>query len=298
MKKSKLKNVLRRIAELVESVSSEPDNGSDLPGTSVGSSPVDDNAMPLDADALLPRSSESAFSVAKAEQHVYGNASVCDTDSRGHAQPDNRSPLEIVVDASEGFVPLWAQGVTLKWRFNARSMAYFQYPDAAKRAIRILLAESISAWGDAAPVRFSERNDVWDFEVVMMNADNCNPSGCVLASAFFPDAGRHELRIYPKMFSQPRNEWTETLVHEIGHVFGLRHFFAKVRESAWPSHVFGTHSPFSIMNYGSMSKLTAADKIDLKELYRLVWNGELTSINGTPIRLFRPYSESGMHSWK
>ena len=44
------------------------------------------------------------------------------------------------------------------------------------------------------------------------------------------------------------------------------------------------------MNYGPMSKLTDADLRDLTELYRLVWSGRLTSINGTPIRLVKPYS--------
>lgn len=81
--------------------------------------------------------------------------------------------------------------------------------------------------------------------------------------------------------------------HEIGHIFGLRHFFAKIHESAWPSHVYGTHTPFSIMNYGAASRLTETDRSDLKSLYRQVWSGELTNINGTPIRLFHPYSASG-----
>ena len=81
-------------------------------------------------------------------------------------------------------------------------------------------------------------------------------NGYVLASAFFPDAGRHELVIYPKMFSQSRREQVDTLIHEVGHIFGLRHFFANIRETAWPSQVFGTHKPFSIMNYGHQSELT------------------------------------------
>jgi hypothetical protein len=47
-------------------------------------------------------------------------------------------------------------------------------------------------------------------------------NGCVLASAFFPDAGRHELVIYPRMFAQNRKEPVDTLIHEIGHTFKLR----------------------------------------------------------------------------
>jgi Metallo-peptidase family M12B Reprolysin-like len=115
----------------------------------------------------------------------------------------------------------------------------------------------------------------------------------VLASAFFPDPGRHRLSFYPKMFSQDRDEQVETLIHEIGHIFGLRHFFAQVSETAWPSEVFGRHHKFSIMNYGGDSRLTEHDKADLKRLYQLAWAGGLTQINGTPIKFVRPFHASG-----
>jgi hypothetical protein len=214
---------------------------------------------------------------------------VCDTDSRGHATPRGRSPLSIVVDASEGFIPLWAKNTTLRWRFQERSMRFFENPTAAKGEIRKLLGEALLAWGDAAPVKFAEKNDVWDFEVVMRNADDCDANGCVLAAAFFPDGGRHELELYPEMFAQDRKEQVETLIHEIGHAFGLRHFFANISETQWASQIFGAHKPFSIMNYGSQSVLTADDKADLKRLYKLAWSGELTKINGTPIRFVKPF---------
>jgi hypothetical protein len=229
----------------------------------------------------------------KPDVHVYGHGVVCATENRGHKTPEGRSPLEIVVDASEGFVPLWARNTTLRWRFNERSMRNFQNPAAAKAAIRQLFGEALLSWGDSAPVRFSEKSDLWDFEIVMRSTDDCDSNGCVLASAFFPDGGRHRLTIYPKMFSQTRAEQVETMVHEIGHVFGLRHFFALVSEGAWPAKVFGAHKPFSIMNYGSKSVLTKADKADLKRLYQLAWSGALPHVNGTPVRFMRAFSATG-----
>ena len=156
------------------------------------------------------------------------------------------------------------------------------------------MGTALLAWGDAAPVKFAEREDAWDFEIVM-RPDQCNANGgCVLASAFFPDSGRHELAIHPKMFTQTKQEQAETLMHEIGHIFGLRHFFAEVSESAWPSVKFGEHRPFSIMNYGVQSVLTPQDKTDLKKLYQKVWSGELTHINGTRIVQFKPYHTFGV----
>ena len=244
------------------------------------------DAKPTNSTLLLKAEPSTK---ADPEVHVFGNGFRCDTETRGHATPQGRSPLEIVVDASEGFIPLWTKDTTLRWRFRESTMKYFKSPAAAKAEIRKLLGEALLAWGDAAPVKFAERSDVSDFEIVMRRNDDCDASGCVLASAFFPDAGRHRLTLYPKMFTQPRPEQVETLIHEIGHVFGLRHFFANVSETAWPSQIFGTHKPFSIMNYGSQSVLTADDKSDLKRLYQLVWSGELTQINGTPIKLVKAF---------
>jgi hypothetical protein len=239
------------------------------------------------------RKSEEAARAADPQVHVFGNKVICDTDTRGYPTPGNRSPLEIVVDASEGFIPLWARDMTLRWRFQEHSMAHFDDPEAAKSAIKELFGEALVAWGDAAPVQFAQRADAWDFEIVMRDVDRCNINGCVLASAFFPDAGRHELILYPKMFEQTHKEQVDTMIHEIGHVFGLRHFFANVSETAWPSVIFGAHKPFTIMNYGSQSELTDDDKADLKRLYQTAWSGELTEINGTPIRLVKPFHTIG-----
>jgi Matrixin len=226
--------------------------------------------------------------------HIIRNGVRCDTEKRGHETPRGRSPLEIVVDASEGFVPLWAKNTVLRWRFRESSLQAFANPQAAKAAIERLLGEAILAWGDAAPVKFAKRTDAWDFEIVMRQGDDCDISGCVLASAFFPDAGRHKLLLYPKMFTQDRQEQRETLIHEIGHVFGLRHFFAQVSETQWPSEIFGTHKKFSIMNYGADSKLTKSDRTDLKKLYQLAWAGQLTKINGTPIKFVKPFHSTGV----
>jgi hypothetical protein len=236
------------------------------------------------------RDPEEAARAVESQVHVFGDGVVCDTDSRGYPTPQNRNPADLVVDASEGLIPLWAKDVTLRWRFQERSLSVFVNPEAAAAAIRQLFGEALLAWGDAAPVKFAQRDDAWDFEIVVRGNDNCSPNGCVLASAFFPDAGRHELLIYPKMFTQIRKEQVDTLIHEIGHTFGLRHFFANVSETAWPSEVFGTHQAFSIMNYGSNSELTEVDKADLASLYQLAWSGQLANINGTPIRFVRPFS--------
>jgi len=224
-------------------------------------------------------------------RHVYNKHVICVTDSKGFPQPDNKDLTEIRVDSSNGFIPLWDKGVTLNWRFNKSFSKPFKKPDAAKAGIRKLLGEAIVAWKDACPIKFHEDNDAWDFEIAMHKTD-CDDSGCVLASSFFPDQGQHTFYIYPTMLEQSKAEQKETMEHEIGHVFGLRHFFANISETEWKSELFGTDSPFSIMNYGDKSKLTSKDIKDLKRLYHLVWTGALTEINGTKIKKFTSYHMS------
>jgi hypothetical protein len=236
---------------------------------------------------------KSREEAAKAEApfvHIYYNGAICETDKLGHATPRALSPAELAVDASEGFIPLWADGVTLRWRFQERSMTVFQDPMAAKDYLRDLFGQALVLWGDAVPVRFTEARDAWDFEIVVSAQERCNPNGCTLASAFFPESGQNELNIYPTMFEQSSQEQIETMAHELGHVFGLRHFFAQITETRWRSELFGDHQPFSIMNYGPQSVMTPTDRDDLKEIYRQAWSGELMAINDTPIQLVDPFS--------
>jgi hypothetical protein len=256
---------------------------------------VVDVVTPATSEVKNPFSYVSKPQVDKARTHRYGKkigkeySKICRTDSRGYATPDNQNPAEIVVDSSQGFIPLWEKNQVLCWQFNEESLAAFENPNAAQTNFKKLFAEAVLAWGDAAPIRFTQVNSAWDFEVVFRRQDDCYGGGCVLASAFFPDSGRHRLVIYPKMFQQDRHEQVETLIHELGHIFGLRHFFANISEKGFPSEIFGQHDRFTIMNYGSDSKLTPTDTSDLKKLYESVWSRQLTEINKTPIHLVIPY---------
>ena len=238
-----------------------------------------------DRDLFALRPEEEVAGITETQVHVLGKGVICTTDYR--ARP--RSPFEIVLDATDGFVPLWEDNLVLRWRFNMASLSFFQQPEAVMTRIRELLAAAITAWGDAAPIRFDENADNSDFEVVVERVPSCTPQGCTLAQAFFPDAGRHQLLIFPTMFEQSKKEQVDTMAHEIGHMFGLRHFFAPEFETPWPSVIFGEHNPFSIMNYGNNSELTDADRRDLSLLYEGVWSGDIRKINGTPVKLFRPF---------
>ena len=258
------------------------------------------NAKPPESTELLrKRLPEEAKHVTESMVHVFGPEQeiVCATEPRGHATRDNMDREVLRVEATEGFVPLWEIGTILRYRFQERSLRVFADPERIKTEVKRLFAQGVSAWGDAAPVKFTENNDSWDFEFVVRNGNDCDEKdNCVLAKAFFPDAGRHELVVYPALFTDNRiNEQKRiaTFTHEVGHIFGLRHWFANLHERAWPSEVFGENPPFTIMNYGNESVLTDLDKADLNRLYQAAWSGDLTHINGTPLRFFAPFHTTG-----
>ena len=249
--------------------------------------------------AVSTRSNKEQYEELDLESHIYLGNKLCETDSIGHESPPIAgSPTELAVDATDGFIPLWTRDTVLRWRFQKRSLGIFRDPDAAAAYIRQKFGEGILLWQDAAPVKFKEvkDGDAWDFEIVVMANRKCRgPGRCTLASAFFPDGGRHELKLYPNFFEEIEQEQIETMAHEIGHIFGLRHFFANITETRWRSELFGKHQPFSIMNYGNNSFMTDNDRSDLKELYRLVWSRELTHINTTPVHLVAPFSAFRAH---
>ena len=227
--------------------------------------------------------------VANPEEHVFGKQHVCRTEMRGQSHSGHEGLFEIVVGMAKT-IPLWATGVVLRYRFDSRSFRRFADPEAAKAAIRGLLGKAIAEWGAAAPVAFAEKKSNFDFEIVARNADDCDINGCVLASSFFPGTAQQKLTIYPRMFEQSAVEQIATIVHELGHVFGLRHYFAQISETQWASQTFGTHNKFSIMNYGEDSILTDADRADLRDLYSKARSGTLTHINVAKIELFKPFS--------
>lgn len=234
---------------------------------------------------------DSAVQARDPHIHLFGKDKriVCDTEPRGYRLPENRSPLEHRLHSTEGIVPLWEQGQTLRWRFQERSLAKFAHPEELKSYVRHMLGKALEAWGNAAPINFAEQDDAWDFEISVRSERDCDIAGCVTASAFFPDEGRHDFVVYPSLFELDEAEQMETLIHETGHIFGLRHWFANITETGSPSVPFGSDSKFTIMNYGEESIFTETDKKDLAQLYAKAWAGTLTKINGTPIRFVRPY---------
>ena len=81
------------------------------------------------------------------EVHVFGQGNVCATDTKGHETPGGRSRFEIRLDATEGYIPLWARGVTLRWRFQEQSFEPFEDPEGVKAEVRKTVGRSCYGLG-------------------------------------------------------------------------------------------------------------------------------------------------------
>ncbi|WP_226646710.1 matrix metalloproteinase-11 [Microbulbifer variabilis] len=189
------------------------------------------------------KSKKECVSCAEPIVHKYDDNKVCVTDKVGYPVLENRSPLDLVLHSGEGYISLWGKNVTLRWKFDEESLRYFKKPDEVKDYIRALLGEALLKWGDASPVKFNENPNVWDFKIRVESVEICSVVGCTLSRAFFPNPGRNELVLFPTMFEQNRKEQVDTMIHELGHIFELRHFFADLKEKAWHSVIYGVHKP-------------------------------------------------------
>jgi hypothetical protein len=70
-------------------------------------------------EMFQPRDPDEVARKQRDQIHVFRKGVVCNTDSRGYATPEDRDPLDIVVDATEGFMPL---------RFQEPSVGVFADP--------------------------------------------------------------------------------------------------------------------------------------------------------------------------
>jgi len=162
-----------------------------------------------------------------------------------------------LIDLTGSGIGLWGPNVTLRFRFDVNSFRTIRNGANILKLVRNTFYNAIQLWGSAAPVSFEEVQQDSDFIISMSPYRNCSPrSGCTLASAFFPDVGDRIIRIFPNFITDNPNADAATTVmaHELGHVFGLHHWFLKSNRQV-RVEIFGRdRDPVTIMNYGEYTK--------------------------------------------
>ncbi|KAI0384378.1 hypothetical protein F5Y04DRAFT_248222 [Hypomontagnella monticulosa] len=110
------------------------------------------------------------------------------------------------------------------------------------------------------------------FQLVYSAGAGANPGR--LAEAFFPGdpLHKHRLLVYQQAFDRLSGDYdlmTNIFCHELGHILGLRHEFAKMETE--PSVQLGKDNPLSIMEYGPLGQMHIHqdDYAEIREFYNL-----------------------------
>jgi hypothetical protein len=156
-------------------------------------------------------------------------------------------------------------------------------------------AAAAQQWSDIAfGITFAPASDRAgaNFLIKYHKAPAGSPEAGVLASAFFPNQVEDVL-IYDLSLTDSfwRKHLVNTLLHEIGHIIGLRHEFALDRdENGQPregmgAQRFGSINPKSVMSYEDVNEIRDSDVVDVKAFYELV---NRSRINGVRVVDYTP----------
>lgn len=144
-----------------------------------------------------------------------------------------------------------------------------------------LMTRATLQWESAADIDFKDIGASTSKPLFIVRAataaeEKSNPY--TIASAFFPSLFARELVLYKRFFAKDDAGRMSTMVHELGHILGLRHEHIwkngkQVEESSYPAELITALDKGSIMHYNwkpgynGNGKLTALDKRGVKILY-------------------------------
>ncbi|KAJ4862324.1 metallo-peptidase family m12B reprolysin-like domain-containing protein [Trichoderma breve] len=155
-----------------------------------------------------------------------------------------------------GQISRWRRGSELSYVICEESFPTQNSAMLAKAAMRT----ATSMWkGIGVRFRQVERHDEATFAVVYEDS-----SEGVYAVSFFPRASGGKLILFESSLSNT-DYLANILVHEVGHILGLRHEFADEREPE-PSILIGRENTNSVMNYFKQLSKYQVTEEDLQEL--------------------------------
>ncbi|KAI4865215.1 hypothetical protein F4820DRAFT_306697 [Hypoxylon rubiginosum] len=205
------------------------------------------------------------------------------TTSTPHSSLELGSVCSINVGFDE-FVYRWKPGSMITFNVEPQSFPDTSYAAHATRS----LEEAARKWNEGeVGVRFEKVADHEPaaFRLVYWKQNSQEPK--TLAKAFLPipsevQRNQPQLFVYSIAFDKEKgnyNDLAKIFCHELGHVLGLRHEFAKEKESHMPCVQFGESNSSSVMNYFNHARKYRIQKSDYNDV-RLFYAYKGTVYNG------------------
>ncbi|KAL6794415.1 hypothetical protein J3E68DRAFT_373922 [Trichoderma sp. SZMC 28012] len=211
---------------------------------------LSDSALSLgDSDALTDVSSIEGFD---ADDDSTADARyTCLTETNGHSE---------VRIGHRKKIARWVKGSELHYVICKEG-----FPSTFANSVETAMREAVSMWqGRGVKLTQVQRHDKATFAVMYEHEDN--DDAC--ARSFFPnDKAPHTLMVYAKS-REELDFLANILAHEIGHILGLRHERAHVRERDDRSELIGIENLRSVMNYHSHASKFRVKNSDLEGLDR------------------------------
>lgn len=219
------------------------------------------------------------------ESEDFEDWSICKT-QRGYqpslgvppTQASEPSGFDSIMVGYGTIIPRWVTPLQIQYWIDRKT---FEYDSDADDVAKLLL-EGASQWnGVGLGVTFVETKD-WEkahFDV----AYDSDPKETASASSFFPhEAGT--FNFYRDAFTNPATmkQILNTVVHEFGHILGLRHEHAMYdgsKEKDTKAVLFFRENADSIMGYRRATRsLQTSDRLGAREFYALPNGSEIGGI--------------------
>ncbi|KAE9569732.1 hypothetical protein CGMCC3_g14154 [Colletotrichum fructicola] len=193
----------------------------------------------------------------------------------------NDSPFDAIQVGLDSIIPRWKASTALKWFLKSEG---FPSADGAKLAAETM-NQAAQDWNDLSfGVSISQTTDEAAANFNLVYQDNPPDEPGLLASAFFPLQADMDVVIYGTGLKNSENyPLKSTLLHELGHVFGLRHEFAD--EDSRGQIQFMEANKDSVMSYNGVVIIEETDKHGIREFYKLA-NG--LRIDRSPVTDYEP----------
>ncbi|WZH45901.1 Matrix metallo ase-11 [Fusarium acuminatum] len=186
-----------------------------------------------------------------------------------------------IVLGYDSIIPRWKTPTNLKWYLKADTFTSAERAEIAAAALN----QAAEEWENidfGVTVHQTQNAQEANFNLVYRK--NARNKPAELGLGFFPhDADRDILIFTIALLPARRHLLKNVFLHELGHIFGLRHEFGLKETIA--AKQFMTKNPLSVMEYNEAPTIQETDREGIRAFYKLE---EGFDIDGSPVTDFLP----------